>query len=1164
MANTNDKYGLKIVNTLPSSRFELKTIKCITVTTDATALFIQDPVKLTSAMDTDEFGNYYPVVTQASASDAIFGVVAGFAIDKFFNQYRKESTKRVVDVVIDPMALISIQCRGVFATTDIGKLANIYVGSGNVYTGISGVELDAATIGSGTQLKIIAIEQDNKNAIGQYTKLLCAIVRSEMTDSEDFWDRVGTTLKTHFANDDVELDNNLTVHGKLTVDGLIDPTALVLTPQATAPATTDGTFYYDGALNSFRFRENGVWINLADEVLWDDDGTDLYSITGRNINLKGAGLKDTNVTTAIKLGDALNTSFATTNKTIVGALNEAYQWNRVDLGAGDYVLTPTTATDEIQVPTSGAAGQILYTDLSGNKKITGSDTLKWDGSGITNTAASPYFRAASNLSTSPLSGLKLYNTNDGSSSLYHNNEVGDSILDIDALTGTNGISTIRFGYNTTAATYRYLFYSGPASYSAHPTFSSDTQIVDKKYVDDAINVENLWNRVDLGGGDFVLTPTTATDEVQVPTTGSAGQILYTDLSATKKITGSDALKWDGSGITLNSAAPYFRAISNLATSQLSGLKMYNTNDGSSSIYHNNQLGDSILDIDALTATGGISTIRFGYNTTGSSLLYLFYVGMASYSSHPTFTNDNQIVDKKYVDDAVVWSRALISGSDYRLIPENTADVVNLPTTTASSLIGVNASKDIVTITALPNGTTATTQAASDNSTKVATTAYVDAAVLVENLWNRVDLGAGDYVLTPTTATDEIQVPTSGNAGQILYTDLSGNKKITGDNNFTRTAIQYTLGATGAADSINDVFILKNNQIGTINTGQSIEFYQFPQAGAAGVLFSAGITARNTDTWDQGTPTSIDSQLEFYTVTNGIRSLIFYGDTTGLRVHNAANLDKWVQLSNSGQIQIANKPASKTSTDLILLENKYTAADNDGMATAIKVQHAASDGTLYDCGKMYWKNEIDWTSTASTRDSSLVFQVAVDGTLTDRLIVGSSEIDIISKLGSAVYIGSAGSPSNREFVFWNDFGTGSVIMEIDSKDIGFQSMVRFKKNGSLSWDITSRHELDAPNNRLSFYYGGSTQLFYMETSGKATFASGGITMTSGNLLLSSGGITLTSGSIDVTGSVYVDSGSAYYWGAFATDGTWRAVRSGNNLIFARREAGSYVTKSTISA
>jgi hypothetical protein len=50
----------------------------------------------------------------------------------------------------------------------------------------------------------------------------------------------------------------------------------------------------------------------------------------------------------------------------------------------------------------------------------------------------------------------------------------------------------------------------------------------------------------------------------------------------------------------------------------------------------------------------------------------------------------------------------------------------------------------------------------------------------------------------------------------------------------------------------------------------------------------------------------------------------------------------------------------------------------------------------------------------------------------------------------------------------------------------------------------------------------------------------------------------------TSSVEVDADEAYYFGPVATNGSWRIIRSGNDLVIERREAGAYVTKSTISA
>jgi hypothetical protein len=55
-----------------------------------------------------------------------------------------------------------------------------------------------------------------------------------------------------------------------------------------------------------------------------------------------------------------------------------------------------------------------------------------------------------------------------------------------------------------------------------------------------------------------------------------------------------------------------------------------------------------------------------------------------------------------------------------------------------------------------------------------------------------------------------------------------------------------------------------------------------------------------------------------------------------------------------------------------------------------------------------------------------------------------------------------------------------------------------------------------------------------------------------------------GSFTVSGGMTVGSDKAVYFGSAATDGSWRIVRSGTGLYFERRESGSWVTKSTLSA
>jgi hypothetical protein len=59
-----------------------------------------------------------------------------------------------------------------------------------------------------------------------------------------------------------------------------------------------------------------------------------------------------------------------------------------------------------------------------------------------------------------------------------------------------------------------------------------------------------------------------------------------------------------------------------------------------------------------------------------------------------------------------------------------------------------------------------------------------------------------------------------------------------------------------------------------------------------------------------------------------------------------------------------------------------------------------------------------------------------------------------------------------------------------------------------------------------------------------------------------------GSADVVtifnnGDIAITSGAAVYFGATGTDGSYRTVRSGNDLITQRRESGNWVTKFTVS-
>ncbi len=94
---------------------------------------------------------------------------------------------------------------------------------------------------------------------------------------------------------------------------------------------------------------------------------------------------------------------------------------------------------------------------------------------------------------------------------------------------------------------------------------------------------------------------------------------------------------------------------------------------------------------------------------------------------------------------------------------------------------------------------------------------------------------------------------------------------------------------------------------------------------------------------------------------------------------------------------------------------------------------------------------------------------------------------------------------------------------------------------------------------------------VSTGGLETSASGTtIKLDGASLSLSASGLKITPvGSYAVLGIVndvdfLLGATYAYYLGDATTNGTWRMRRSGDDLIFERRESGSYALKSTIWA
>lgn len=261
-------FGIKPIKSIIAAPFNATTIELIVPDTDATPLYINDIVKTVDASDSvgNEFGIEY--CTRAAAADSIRGIVVDFkVIHEYENStYRVGSTRRIVRICQDPFLLCQARINAVILTTDVNRFIDIDSGVGNISTGISSIQLDYASINdNGGQFRITKILDITNTADNQYTVVECIIQKHEFLEgvvsSGDLFDRVGVNIVPHTPGDNLNMgigdviatDAHFT--GKLTVDGLIDPTGMQLTPQAIDPGVIAGGFYYDSVTGQFLFKD---------------------------------------------------------------------------------------------------------------------------------------------------------------------------------------------------------------------------------------------------------------------------------------------------------------------------------------------------------------------------------------------------------------------------------------------------------------------------------------------------------------------------------------------------------------------------------------------------------------------------------------------------------------------------------------------------------------------------------------------------------------------------------------------------------------------------------------------------------------------------------------------------------------------------------------------
>lgn len=175
-------------------------------------------------------------------------------------------------------------------------------------------------------------------------------------------------------------------------------------------------------------------------------------------------------------------------------------------------------------------------------------------------------------------------------------------------------------------------------------------------------------------------------------------------------------------------------------------------------------------------------------------------------------------------------------------------------TTAGGIVQTSGAGLLSSSITLPAGTLATTQTPGDSTTKLATTQYVDAAVTLEDIWDRV-LGTPNYVI-PDTAADDIGA-TGARITKMWGTDID-------------TTNMPTVGGTSInANAVLDLTTAEVTQLATIGTS-TVSAGQWGNVGAmdqdvattssptfAALSLTAALTEANGGT---GETTFTDGQL----------------------------------------------------------------------------------------------------------------------------------------------------------------------------------------------------------------------------------------------------------------------------------------------------------------
>ncbi len=298
MANRNTPFGGKTANTLISADYNAKTRTYYTSSADTTLLFVGDLVRMLGTTTSE--GIPYVTAITADSTDILGIVVAIKNIYTKENQlYRDSKDVLEIEVVDDPYAEYDIQVNGNVTTTSVGKIANVVIGAGNTLTGLSGMQLDAATIGTGIQIQIIGIVPNGENTLGLYTKVRC------ITMTHKYLGRLNGTILTvsDFIYVDVKrIGENYTPDGTIffpyqSIQDAVDYVAEVIQTKMLTISIAPGIYVETVNLNNANLRQLHLRGDVYQATIIQPSSGNAIECTINNANfsalvLTGLGFND--------------------------------------------------------------------------------------------------------------------------------------------------------------------------------------------------------------------------------------------------------------------------------------------------------------------------------------------------------------------------------------------------------------------------------------------------------------------------------------------------------------------------------------------------------------------------------------------------------------------------------------------------------------------------------------------------------------------------------------------------------------------------------------------------------------------------------------------------------------------------------------------------------